>query len=89
MLTLWGTSDTPCHTKNDEIVLDNAVMFGLPYKHSNLINSRSLISNAQVGALSGVDEKLPRCKRATAGEMQSQYSIRVGVIAVSQLGLTI
>jgi len=42
-----------------------------------------LISYAQSGALWGVDEKLPRYKRATAGEMQSQYSIQVGVIAVS------
>jgi hypothetical protein len=59
-------------------------MLGLPYRDKSLANSRSLISNAQVEAFIGVVGKLPQRSKATAGEIQSQCSIEIGVMATHE-----
>lgn len=59
-------------------------MLGLPYSDKSLANSRNLISNAQVEAFIGVVGKLPQRSKATAGEIQSQCSMAMGVITTLQ-----
>ena len=73
---------TPHHNKNAVVVFDNAAMFGLPYRDKSLANSRNLISNAQVEAFIGLVGKLPWCSKATAGEIQSQCWMEIGVTAL-------
>ena len=70
------------HNKNAVVVLDNAAMFGLPYRDKSLANLRNLILNAQVEVLIGLVGKLPWCSKATAGDMQSQCWMVIEVMAL-------
>ena len=66
-LTGVGTFSTPWLDRNDVVALHHAEMSGVPYANCFDMYSSSMMSKAQAGGQSGVDEKAPIFTNETAG----------------------